>query len=274
MKHSKLKLMAAAVALAAAGGANAAMDGASTLPSGGSLYLVVGSQAITTTAVFDLGYSAGGFQPSLMAAPGVHIDWNLSTGAVNSSLGGAPTGNNWSAAWSALSAQSDLKWGVIGYMTGAAGQSPAVKNMIITSESTVSAATITATTTTQFGNMQTAYTNLLNANNSLGTHVTDANGASTASTGSAYAFQTFGTQLKPGATTWSMADVIGDSMMVNYIQNTGETQFGNSAVFSLAANGVLSYDTVAAVPEPETYGMLAAGLLMLAAVARRRRQNG
>ena len=43
---------------------------------------------------------------------------------------------------------------------------------------------------------------------------------------------------------------------------------------NLDATGNFSFTSapqVAAVPEPETYGMLAAGLLMLGAVARRRR---
>lgn len=44
----------------------------------------------------------------------------------------------------------------------------------------------------------------------------------------------------------------------------------STAYWTLSGNN-LSYGTVAAVPEPETYGMLAAGLLMLGAVARRRR---
>jgi hypothetical protein len=46
---------------------------------------------------------------------------------------------------------------------------------------------------------------------------------------------------------------------------------GNGFAFATGANGLALTYNVASVPEPETYSMLAAGLLMLGAVARRRR---
>jgi len=54
---------------------------------------------------------------------------------------------------------------------------------------------------------------------------------------------------------------------------TGTTKAQAPGVFGLASINVIN-GTVAAVPEPETYAMLLAGLGVLGAIARRRKQKG
>jgi hypothetical protein len=67
---------------------------------------------------------------------------------------------------------------------------------------------------------------------------------------------------------------VGDSASFFYLTGRSTTaineQFENSAAFTFSSNGILNYST-APVPEPETYGMLLAGLGVIGFVARRRR---
>ena len=269
----KMKLLAAAVALMAAAGANASMDTSPSL-NGSSLILVVGSKSLNLSGAFDLGYDVAQFQPGALGVAGTNVQWDLSLGTITpnaTAMGGglAALTGNYSASWAALAGASDLQFGVIGYSVSAP-----LKNMVITA-SVAGQGLVAGTTSTQFGNMQTAFNNYLNPNNALGTHATDANGASTATSGSAYAYQTLGSTLKVAATTWSFADAIGTSLNFNQITNAGKSVFasanpGGPATFRFDTTGVLTYN-VAAVPEPETYGMLSAGLLMLGAIARRRK---
>lgn len=68
-----------------------------------------------------------------------------------------------------------------------------------------------------------------------------------------------------------LSTTTADFFKVSTVAGTGFATISNA--FAAAPNNVWYFDgsTVAAIPEPETYGMLAAGLLMLGAVARRRK---
>lgn len=95
----KSKLMAAAVALTAASGANAAMD---TFASGnGSLaFIAIDSNGSPISMMMDLDYNVNSFLPSGMSAPGTKVQWDFGaqTLKVNNVLV-AGTERNWSSAF-------------------------------------------------------------------------------------------------------------------------------------------------------------------------------
>jgi hypothetical protein len=84
-----------------------------------------------------------------------------------------------------------------------------------------------------------------------------------------------------GSSTFINAtNVIGTTTTASFfdaVRGAGSNAVGKATVSDVNIAGAWNFDgtnlsySVAAVPEPETYGMLAAGLLMLGAVARRRR---
>lgn len=136
----------------------------------------------------------------------------------------------------------------------------------------------------------------INANNSRGTHATDANGASVATpTDAPNTF--FGAINGSGLgdnwlakTTVDTTQVLGTEQNFWFLTTSGATSFtqavktpfgvdlnhdgvigtGEFSKFTLNQAGVLSFTAVSAVPEADTWAMLLAGLGMLGAMVRRR----
>ncbi|MBK7767147.1 MAG: hypothetical protein IPI44_14225 [Sulfuritalea sp.] len=75
----KMKLMAAAVALAASSGAYATIEKSTT--GNGSLVMFAYDTVANTTAMFDLGVQMDSFLPAAMSAGG-SITWNLGSSSV------------------------------------------------------------------------------------------------------------------------------------------------------------------------------------------------
>jgi hypothetical protein len=140
------------------------------------------------------------------------------------------------------------------------------------------------------------FSGYIDASNLLGNHGSVSNGAdfATSSSGTAYVSHdsiSYGTNGKisgQGAliatanigiplSFYELSDSLG-TQDPNYsaagkatIQQYSQSGFGNNT-FTLASNGTLTYTAaVAAVPEPETYALMLAGLGLVGVVARRRK---
>jgi len=277
----KLKLIAAAALLAATGAANAAMDGAAS--GNGSLVLNFISQGGTSataggddmSAVFDLGISMDEFMTHQNEA-GYTQTWSL-------------TSANYGSAWNdllAFSANDEaIEFNVI-----------ALDNVGVNYLTTNDVTTYPSLTNTNLSGFQ-GMDLYINANNSRGTHATEANGASTAVTtdptnsyfrminglgqGDTWLTRTTDTtktlataqnfwalSVGPGAgTAQAIKSAFGVDLNGNGVIGAGE--FGEWSV-NLAAGTITFMNPV---PEPETYAMLLAGLGLMGGIARRRRNK-
>lgn len=283
----KLKLLAAAAMVAlAAGSAQAALS----LPSSGNgslTFVAIDSTGSPISLAVDLGYAMSDFIPatSTFNSAGTTIVWDFghNTRTVN---GIASVGDfAWSAGLSSFlgTAQaSELTWGVV------AGDS--VNGGTIAGRGWLSSGNATAaqmqamSTSGPVGNGLSAINPWSVAVNNTGTHVTNADGAGTASSGSAYLGTAMGGNFN-NQQTWSYLTADNVASTFQYLQqvvaNPTVTQIGViSTIDSLSPSpskflfnaqaGTLTY-AVAAVPEPSTYAMLIAGLAAIGTMVRRRR---
>jgi PEP-CTERM motif len=299
----KLDTLVAAAALAlSAGGAQAAI-GNSNENFGNSSALFVAMDGATGTPsnslVVDLGVSMADFveittgvsnTAGALSAFGTSASWNFNTNSrtVN---GAAVTGDYaWSDAVSSFfsSAQGGVRWGVIGAdnVSGAISGTNTLtnRNMLATGSPTqanINNLTSAAAVSSGIGVFQ----NFVAAQAGTGTHGTNANGASTASTGNAF----LNTALRGnfnGQLPWnylSAVDTTSNLFLVNQLSNPVVYQLGkmdskdtlltaDMATFHYdSANNVLSF--AAPVPEPETYAMLLAGLAIVGSIVRRRNRR-
>jgi hypothetical protein len=252
----KLKALAAALALAAvAGQASAALDNGAT--GNGELFLNVWNTSKSYT--LDLNITMDDFLAEV--GTGGHNTWAADAN-MTSFLSGA-SGMNWDVLAGGNDGGSTGTFRIIatntaplldntakgdGVTRSGEGKIAAFANAFNTAAAGADSFITTATAAnTYFGKTTTGGIGGDNLLNNIAFHSGTAMGSGTSSLSVAFLeAQSSGTTLTPYA------------------------QLGNSATFSLTQTGNLSFDAVAAVPEPETYGMLAAGLLMLGAVARRR----
>lgn len=268
----KLKALAAAMVLAAfAGQASAdiqAGNSNTTSPNGELVFFAYGLDGggNAFTYVKDLGVSFASF----VAAPSYALT-NLGTDA------------NW-ASFTGASHVGNEFWGVFATQK--------------TSTSTSAAGAIAVLTTAAANDVSTvsglSNTNLANALGKANTGITSINGGGTNyAVNNSYFFDTSTSGL-PQNLGWQLGsdfgstgafigatNVIGDATaahMFDVVRGAGSNAAGHPTVFDVDATKAwklegnnLSYAALAPVPEPETYSMLAAGLLMLGAVARRRR---
>lgn len=281
----KLQYIAAAVALAAAGTANAAMERGSN--GNGSLILIAYDNigGTTTAGVFDLGLSiddligvtGNGTAVAANTLENAHIVWDFAGNSITvngavTSFGGT---NNWTAAWNTLLANSDaadLRFVVTGFDTTGIG---ANKRSIVTGVAEPTAQMLNNNTTQANNTQQIAGSfDIFSPINGKGTHGSAANGA--------YTFTS-----ADGATTrangYAMAD---DGFAYNWRTGNllnGETFAGTEATLWVldglakerkfntvnlnVAGGQL---VMGAVPEPSTYALMFAGLVVAGVVARRR----
>ncbi len=282
----KLKLIAAAAALAAAGTAGAAV----TPTSSGNSDMVANffSTASNATISFDLGISMLDFTSAVGgSATGIKLVWDLDAGTFQD-LSAAATGlasqainygnlfNEFLAEGSLDSLKFDVKAGDRNpTFNPAAGT-----NSLLT---TSAAPSVTSTNSALFNALNTLGTsfNFMNNDATGSTHGADAAtaGANKYNDGdipAQYAFLTRdGENLKnlPFQTTGSVANPLNMFLLAN-----SSSAVAGAAVVT-ALSGLWTFDALtnqliyatAPVPEPEAFAMLLAGLGLMGAIARRRR---
>lgn len=282
----KLQHIAAAVALVAAGTANAAI----ATGGNGSLVLIAYDKAggTTTAGVFDLGLTlddlvgaAGngttGPTATSLAGLGQGLQWNflnntITVGGVVTSFGGS---NDWTAAWNTLLANSDaadLSFVVTAF--DSVGYGAQVRSLVTgkpNAPQTFTATQAMNLTAIAGGKANDIFTPIANkgtiASAANGAYTfTAADGATTRANGYAMAGDGF-------ANEWRTANQLqgetnASSFTSLYIVDGAGKKFELEGTLSLsAANGTLTL----AVPEPTTYALLVTGLAVVGAAARRRR---
>ena len=269
---------AAAVALAYAGLAGAAIrtGSISQLLSDGELFMDVINTTAGVSATFDLfqpvivlndsGASISSdptmadFTATEMSKLGIRLEWNLAGTAAWTSFVGA-AGAELGASKFDIKAlgPNDAFGGGIGYFTTSSSDS----------------ATVASQQFAQLGNF-VQVNDFVTPTNGQATHSSTENGANfaTAANTSLYHETAVGDSWKnffAGNSTGAIGSNLPFYQLSgDFFANPAEATLGTfGGVWNLSANGVLSY-TTAPIPEPGTWAMLAAGLLAVGAIARRR----
>ncbi len=267
----QLKALAAAAILAAALPAQAAID---TSASGnGSLILTVFDRVANISAAFDLGKNYLDFNQvasagavSTATASGTSFSWDLASNA------------DYAPAWSQFLASATLpniQYAISGADNLGAG---AGARGLITTYSAVGGNLTTGQVTT-IGNAFDAYTfENIGPAALFQNHTTVANGSSVANAGTSFGgtYYLAGKNYNVGAT--SVGALGADLGVLQYVSGASSfatapvTLFGNGAKFNLASNGALLYSTnsVAPIPEADTWAMMLLGLGFMGFVARRK----
>lgn len=295
----KLQHIAAAVALVAAGAANATM----ATGGNGSLVLIAYDKSPVgsfnnVAGVFDLGITLddliGSTGNGTAAAAGLHtsnLSWDLdsNTFSINGVASTAYGANSWADAWATLTANVDaanFSYVVTAFDTvgfGAAVRSIVTGKVDSTANfNTTQAVSMNAIAGGKandiFAPLNTRGTNPTVANGAY--TFTTADGAATRGNGYAMAGDGFGNE-------WRSNNVLqGETLASNttglYVVDgaakklrLGAGTEGNGLVALNAATGTLSYTVslpvTPAIPEPSTYALVIAGLAVAGVAARRRR---
>jgi hypothetical protein len=278
----KMKLLAAAVALASANGAFAAIAPSGT--GNGELFLSVYDAALSRSYVRDLGitmdsFLSGGAVAPVDSAAGNSVDFAFNPSATPS-IG---AGNVMTAGYKLTFGQDALLTSFLG--TNGLLSSSAVWNIgamdsvspyrIMTTVATGTAATlISNTTNNQLKGYKAQGDVYLGGVNLLGTQ-TSANGSSTAvpADGAAYfPAGAYGANWG-GTSAFSTTGNVGQSLsfyMLNTVGTGTNTKVGvtpySNAQWNLSTDGTLVY---APVPEADTWAMFGVGLLAIGAAVRR-----
>jgi hypothetical protein len=247
----KIKALVAAAAVAMTGVAHADIVDF-TEAGGGSLLLSIWNANDAVSALFDLGPTMDSFNGNLSQS------WDLTSGAY---------ADAWAQIAPSLSGATFMVF---------AGDITGVDYFQHKFFSTVGTGS-TALTNSQVRNMAEV-ADFVVASELAGNHASVADGANVSASTTAYQ----GTKMKTdwnGRVPFVSTAAIGDA--VDFYSFQGVPASGRTAgaaaadvvafagTFSQNANGTLTY-AVAAVPEPETYAMLLAGLGLIGGIARRR----
>lgn len=273
----KLKTLTAAVAIAASGMANAAID---NFASGNSslLFFAADKTGAPISMSLDLSFNLNDFLPGTTLSNST-IAWNFNTNTL--SVNGVQQGGtyNWSSllgTFAGTAQVAETQWGVIAgdSRSTAFGDTPI--RYISTSKAVLDTADNQSLSNLSFFN---AVDNHLNA----AALAQGANDGVTATTGAAYVASNTALganyNWQNRAAAGSSAAAVGESQNVFFYEGVAAgnsnratvTQYGNAngfATFSYS-EGILTY--TAPVPEPETYALMLAGLGLVAAIARRRK---
>jgi hypothetical protein len=284
----KLKLIAAAAVLAASG-AQAAI----TTPAGGNSDLLVSFYSASSNATFtaDLGITMSQFTSSVSAsATGIKLVWDLDAGTFSdlsaSSTGLSTQALNYGNVFtnfysSSVASAADLQFGLI-----AADGAPTLgittnRGVLVTADAGVTASATNANiiNASGTGGVQT-YMTAANGDTTNSTHGTAAAGANMFDSGdnqNVHVATGMGDKVN-NYLPFSIYGADQNSLSFYALTTTSATGTGAGSVVKYsgtwsfdAATNSLIYQT-APVPEPETYAMLLAGLGLMGAVARRRRQ--
>ncbi len=270
-----LKAVSAAVVLVASGAANAALE---NFASGNSsvIFYAVDTSAPVASVGLDLDFNLNDFVP-LAGTNGTKIVWDFNTNkrTVNGVVSNSSIdwNSNLQAFFAAGAVSSQTKWGVIAGDSLTDGGADIISYL---STSTATAATVknqTLANLSSFSAVGGLYDALNDGSGLVATSTTDT--AYVAKSGNMGSTQNWNSKA-----TFSASANIGQSqslVLLDGIVAAGTTnratvtQFGNAkgmATFTYDA-GVLTY-AIAAVPEPETYALMLAGLGLIGAAARRR----
>jgi len=275
----RIKMIAAAVAMVASVGANADMN---NISSGNSslAFIALDSIGSPISVMMDLGVTMDSFLAQTGTVGKYEWNFNTNTFLVN---GVAQAGSySWAdnlASFNAVAQTAETKWGVIAGDSLSLSSSSTPARYFSTSLAPMD--TVDNQTLANLAGFS-AQNNLYNANNLL-----QADGVidgSTATSGQAYVGATFGTLGNWANKTnlWSAFANVGatqsfyslaavptlDAVGRPILAQVTTLKHGGADYFASFDDGVL---TVAAVPEPETYAMLLAGLGLIGAIARRRK---
>lgn len=276
----KLKLIAAAAVLAASG-AQASM----TLPASGDSSFVFNLYDTTSSATFsaDLGISYTQWNSTNMSAAGIKLVWDLDAGTF-SDLSATATGFSATLGYGNVftSFMGEVSTANLGFDVKAGDRNntgiPTANgnNLLVTS----AASTVAATNGVQYNALNVLNTAMtaMNGDTVNSTHASSTNGANKfdAGEGNTSYFDGQGANLKnlSFSTGASINESLNFFKLATSGSNTGAqanvTTYAGTWSFDAATNSLI-YQT-APVPEPETYAMLLAGLGLMGAVARRRRQ--
>lgn len=272
-----IKALVAAAVLASTATAHAGLA-TGTSATGSSFVLTLLNTTANISATFDLGKTYQDLNISTKTGyavndlSGLNLNWNLATDV------------NYSAAWSSFvsaagSNFASTVYGVAAVDTSGANSSTGALGLIQSYSGSL--ATFTSPNMINAANNFDAY---LATNNVQGTHVTALDGADfQASADSGYA-GVYANSSNPN-TLFNVGPVTTGALdsALNLVQftNVAPTRqvpaaaavaniFGNGTNLLLSSSGALAYSTVAAVPEANTWAMMAAGLGLMGFIARRR----
>lgn len=293
----KLKHIAAAAAAVALASAGMSAQAAYSLDTGNQSLLLVAydvAGGTTTSGIFDLGLTLDDFSGASTGAGFVGTtfandtsssivwDFNANTISVNGAVSTAYGGNDWTAAWNTLLANSDaadLRFVMTAIdLTGFGSNSRAW----ITGNQNPTTAQLGLQDSTNFAAIKNSGVgqakDVTLSTRSRGTHPTADNGAYTFTAADGATTLNNGFVMAPDGlrNNWFNAAKLGtdhkpgDDVALWLLGNGVEIKALNTISLN-AATGQLVYGTPSVVPEPGTYALMFGGLAAVGALVRRRR---
>jgi hypothetical protein len=276
----KKAILAASVALAMGNASAVMITPNASNELGGELFLFAADSSNLgggPVAVFDLGLLRSNAGPSSAWAQGA--SGTLSSNGLLSTTTYDFSGTTaWQSFTGAVSSGNRV-WGVVGADSTSAG--PSFSSVLFTS----SVGTGGNLSNTRIVNSANSVQGFQSANNSFGTHSTATDGSGFVAAPALDAAANQVTGLSGGSLLGrSVNTAVGSNQFFYQANATSQggptlnvplakyTFQGADSYFNLSNAGVLTWN-VSAIPEPGEYAMLAVGLAMVGAIARRRRQS-